>query len=80
MQNNKGKRKNNTAVAANRTEENLTNRIIKFSNVISNESVYGIPLLYKVENGLINYSVKFDIKIICTFETNIKNCLNQTNK
>lgn len=62
----------NNDTNVNRTNENLTERTTKVSNYIGKDYVYRIPLTYFAEIELVHFLVKFNIKIVCALETNIK--------
>ena len=65
--------------AGNRTNENLTERIEKFQDQLKNEYVYGIPLTYLCDLGLVNQCFKFNTKYILTLETDMQKSF-ETNK
>ena len=69
----------NNATNTNRTDENLIDRINKFTNVIGKENVCSIPQRYIVDTVFVSHPVRFDIKMICTLKTNIAK-LFQSNK
>ena len=54
-----------------RADENLTERIAKFENVINGDIKYRIPLTFLCNIGLVNHTRKADTKIICTLETDL---------
>ena len=53
---------------ANRTDENLSQRIEKFGNQIGDDYIYRIPLKFISELGFVNQPVKFDTKWKIFFE------------
>ena len=53
---------------ANRTDENLSQRIQKFGNQIGDDYIYRIPLKFISELGFVNQPVKFDTKWKIFFE------------
>ena len=75
-------RRNHAAVAArnSNTDDNLTDRIAKFSNdnALSTGRVYRIPLLYLVDVGLVNFPTVFNVKFTFNLEQN-RNKLFETN-
>ena len=62
------RRLNNSNTQANITNDNIHNRIAKFTEVINNEKVCRIPLRYLCDLGKINYPVKTNTKITCSLE------------
>ena len=56
------------ADAVNRTDENLDERLGKFSDQLQNEYYYIIPLRFLCDLGLVNQPVKFNTKWLITFE------------
>ena len=62
----------NDANAANRTDENLTDRIAKFTDQLQNEFIYRIPLKVLCNVGLANQCFKFNTKYILTLETDMQ--------
>ena len=52
----------------NRTDENLDDRLDKFSDQLQDEYYYMIPLRFLCDLGLVNQPVKFNIKWFVTFE------------
>ena len=52
----------------NRTDENLDDRLHKFSDQLQDEYYYMIPLRFLCDLGLVNQPVKFNIKWLITFE------------
>ena len=68
---NRDRRLNNNNTAANRTDENLTERITKFQNIIKENTIYKISLKFLVDIGLVNFPFKFNTKFIFTLETNM---------
>ena len=77
---NNDRRPNNDNDADNRTDDNLTDRLDKFSDLISKETIYKIPLRFLVDIGLVNFPIAFDTRFISTllqdlnklFESNAK--------
>ena len=65
------RRSNNSWVPANRTDENLSDRITKFRTYIGNQNLYRVPLRFLSDPGLVIQLVKLDLKIICSLETKI---------
>lgn len=53
------------------TEENITDRLVKFTNPTNAENTYRIPSRFLCDIGKVNHPIKFDIKIICSFETDM---------
>lgn len=68
----------NAAIAANRTDETLYDKISKFGDLISLKNAYIIPLRVVTDTGHVNHPTKLYTKIICTPETDLK--LFQSNK
>ena len=62
----------NAANAANRTDENLTDRIPKFQTHLKSEYDYGIPLKFLCDLGLVNQHFKFNTKYILRLETEMQ--------
>ena len=62
---------NNHANDDNRTDENITERIHKYSAMIRNNRVYRIPLRYFCDIVKVNFSVKFNMNLSCVLETNM---------
>ena len=56
------------ADAVNRTDENLDERLDKFSDELQNEYCYMISLRFLCDLGLVNQPVKFNTKWLTTFE------------
>ena len=56
------------ADAVNRTDENLDERLEKFSDELQNEYYYMILLGFLCDLGLVNQPVKFNTKWLITFE------------
>ena len=56
------------ADAVNRTDENLDERLDKFSDELQNEYYYMISLRFLCDLGLVNQPVKFNTKWLITFE------------
>ena len=56
------------ADAAKRTDDNLDDRLDKFSDQLQNEYCYMIPLRFLCDLGLVNQLVKFNTKWLITFE------------
>ena len=54
--------------AVNRTDENLDERLDKFSDELQNEYYYMISLRFLCDLGLVNQPVKFNTKWLITFE------------
>ena len=67
------RRKKHTAAGANneRTDENLTERIQKFSQQLRNTVYYRIPLKYICGLGFVNSPIKFNTKWRITFENDL---------
>ena len=57
--------------AADRTDDNLDERITKFQNQLKNTYWYRIPLKYLCDIGYVNTPIKFNTKWRLTFETNM---------
>ena len=57
------------AIAGNRTDQNLTDRIANFQDQIKGSYIYPIPLKYLCDIGLVNQCFKFNTKYILTLET-----------
>ena len=53
-------------------DDNINDRIAKFSAQLQNKFFYRIPLPYLCDLGKINFPTKIDMKIRCTLETDIK--------
>ena len=65
------RRKHYTTQAADadkRTDDNLDDRLDKFSDQLQNEYYYMIPLRFLYDLGLVNQLVKFNTKWLITFE------------
>ena len=65
------RRKHYTTQAADadkRTDDNLDDRLDKFSDQLQNEYYYMIPLRFLYDLGLVNQPVKFNTKWLITFE------------
>ena len=62
----------NDAIANNRTDDNIDERIQKFQNQLQNVYWYRIPLKYICDLGLVNTPIKFNTKWRSTFETNMQ--------
>ena len=56
------------ADVVNRTDENLDEKLGKFSDQLQNEYYYIIPLRFLCDLGLVNQPVKFNTKWLITFE------------
>ena len=54
------------------TDENIDDRIDKFTTVINSEKIYRIPLRYFYNLGKKNFPLKIDFKIKCNLEKEIK--------
>ena len=68
------RRKNHTAAggdADERTDDNLDERIQKFSNQLKNTTYYRIPLKYICGLGFVNQPIKFNTKWRIIFESDI---------
>ena len=65
------------ATHANRTDENLTDRVEEFQDQIKGKLVYRIPLKFLCDLGLVNQCFEFNTKYILTLETDIQSCLKQ---
>ena len=59
----------NDAHAAKRADDNIDDRIDKFADQLQTEFYCGIPLRFLCSLGLVNQSVKFNIKWHSTVET-----------
>ena len=72
---------NNTtkANATNRTDENLTDRIGKFTNLIGQKNTYRVSLKFLTNIDLVDQPIKLNTKIMYTFETYL-NKLFESNK
>ena len=73
------RRPNNDDTAADRTDENLSYRIINLKTHLFKKNVYRIPLSALCDLGRINFAEKTDTRIILTLERNL-NKLFETNK
>ena len=62
----------NSNTDADRTNNNIDDRMTKFATQLQNKFVYRIPLRYLCDLGKINFPVKTDIKIRGTLETEMK--------
>ena len=60
---NNDRRSSNYATAADRTDQNLWNRITNFNGLISQKLYYRIPLEYFVDLGLVDFPEKNDFFI-----------------
>lgn len=47
-------------------------KIDKFTNLINQQNTCRVPLKFLTNIGLVNHPIKFDTKIICTLETDLK--------
>ena len=65
---------NNGNVAI-RADENITDRLGKFTNLISSENTYRTPVRFLWDIGKVNHPLKLDIRIICSLETDIAKLL-----
>ena len=65
------RRPKNNSNANNRTEENITKRLQKFTNIIKTKEIYRIPLRYLCGIGKVNNLIKIDLKTTCMFETDM---------
>ena len=65
------RRPNNDDTAADRTEENLSYRIINLKTHLFKKNVYRIPLSALCDLGRINFAEKTDTRIILTLERNL---------
>ena len=63
----------NSATAADRADQNFSNRITSFNGLISQKLYCRIPLKYFVDLGLVNFSEKTNTKFIFTLESNMNN-------
>ena len=72
LPNNNNRRLNNCNDANNRTDDNLTDRLDKFSDLISKKKIYRIPLRYLVDLSLVNFPIAFDTRIIFTLKQDMK--------
>ena len=54
------------------TDENLTDRIAKFTNQLQNEFVYRISLKFLCDVSLVNQCFKFNTKYILTLERDMQ--------
>ena len=68
---NNNRRSFNSATAAYRTDQSLSNRITSFNGIISQKLYYRIPLKYFVDIGLVNFPEKNNTKFIFTLESNM---------
>ena len=59
---NNNRRSFNSNTPADRTDQNLSNRITSFNALISQKLYYRIPLKYFVNLGLVNFPEKTDTK------------------
>ena len=69
---NNNRRSFNSATAAGRTDQNLSNRITSFNGLISQKLYYRIPLKCFVGLGLVNFPEKTNTKFIFMLENNMK--------
>ena len=60
----------NSSTPADRTDQNLSNRITSFNALISQKLHYRIPLKYFVDLGLVNFPEKTNTKFIFMLESN----------
>ena len=67
---------NNSNTPAGITTDKINDRIAKFADVINKEKVYRITLRHFCDLEKINYLVKMNFKITCSFETEMKKFLN----
>ena len=71
--NSNGRAHHTTAAnAANRMDENLTNRTAKFQDQLKSEYVCRIPLKFLCDLGLVNQCFKLNTKYILTLETEMQ--------
>ena len=68
----RGAHRTNDSNAVNRTDENLTDRIAKFTNQLQNEFAYRIPLKLLFDVSLVNQCFKFNTKYILTLERDMQ--------
>ena len=66
------RRPNNGDSNDKRTDDNLDDKMAKFSAQIQNKFTYRIPLRYLCDLGKINFPTKIDMKINLTLETDLK--------
>ena len=66
------RRKYNSTVLADITDDNLYDRLDKFKDQLKNGYVYRIPLRYFTNIGKINLPLKIDFKLKCHLETEMK--------
>ena len=71
LPNNQDRSPHNNSTAANKTDDNLTDRHDKFTNTIKAEKTSIRPFRFLCNIRLVNQPVKIDLKIICTLEIDI---------
>ena len=71
LPNNNSRGLNNNSNTNNRTDDNLTDPLDKFSNLISRKKIYRIPLRYLVDFGLVNFPIACGTMFIFTLEQNM---------
>ena len=65
------RRPNNDNIKNNGTDDNLEDRIDKFSDLIRKKIVYRIPLRFLVGIGLVNFLIAFDTRFIFPLEQDL---------
>lgn len=63
--NNNRRQNNNTTTFANRTDNNLLERITKFQELLNSNNTYKIPLRFVRDIGLVKKLIEVNSKIIC---------------
>ena len=63
-----------------RKDNNITQRLARFTNLTNETNVYRIPLRFLCNIGLVNFPVKLDMKIICTLVTNMNKLFESAKK
>ena len=65
------RRVHNSAILAQRRDENIADRITKFQNTLATNKVYRIPLRFLVDVGLVNFPTAFNTKFTFNLEQNM---------
>ena len=61
-------------------DNNITQRLTRFTNVINEKNFYRVSLRFLCNSGLMNFPVKLDAKLICLLETDINMLLDAVKK
>ena len=77
---NSGRRIYNSNDADDITDDNINDKIAKFADQLQSKFVYRIPLRCLCNIGKIYFSVRIDMKIRCTLETETKKLFESNKK